>query len=68
MACREMFSYVSYVVNCGFRVLILKVIFLLPVTLTKQVAELHGLQVDFLISLFQEMCKSWLLELLWTKE
>lgn len=53
-----MFSYVSYIVNCSFRVLILKVMFLLPVTLTKQVAELHDLQVDFFISLFQDTYKS----------
>lgn len=53
-----MFSYLSHIVNCILRVLVLKVIFLLAVTLTKQVGELHGLQAYFLISFFQETCKS----------
>lgn len=55
---REMFSYLTCIVNRSLRVLILKVIFMLAITLTKQVAELHGLQADFLISLFQETYKS----------
>jgi len=53
-----MVSNLCYIVNRSWRVLILKVIFLLVVTLTKQVTELHGLQEDFLISLFQETYKS----------
>lgn len=52
------------IVHRSLRVLILKVIFLLAVTLTRQVAELHGLLADFLISLFQETSETRLLELL----
>lgn len=53
-----MFSYLTHIFNLSLWVLILKVRFLLALALTKQVAELHGLQADFLLSLFQGTQKS----------
>lgn len=53
-------SSLSFQVNCSLGLFILEVIFLLAVTWTKQVAELHGLQADFLISLFQEPHYGWI--------
>lgn len=53
-----MFSYLTHIFNLSLWVLILKVRFLLALALTKQVAELYGLQADFLLSLFQGTQKS----------